>query len=170
MGNNVLINSYWLLITGWKKKKIIVMIFCFGFFAISCDAPKGKTKADVMNERLTRKVKGWKAIYLKKCEVDILDAAAAIVDSTLIVNARNSRRKNRPPKPRKPGQPIVEIPVDTTPIAPLIDLLLLFGDTAFVDSLLMLEVDSLRLDSLLRDSMLRSDYEFYFPDTLNNDE
>lgn len=161
MGNRIVYFG----IKQWIKLGVVL---CLGLFLFSCKAPEGKSKQDVMNERLERKLISWKATYAKKCSKDVLEAAAAIVDSTLIANARNSRRKNRPPKPRKPGQPVVEIPVDTTPIAPLIDLLLLFGDTAFVDSLLVMDLDSLRLDSLLQDSILRSDYEFYFPDTLGS--
>lgn len=138
-------------------------------FFVACETPVGKTKQDVMNERIGRKVVNWHKTYDKKCGTDVLDAAAAIVDSTLIATARlAANRANKPPRPVKPGQPRVEIPKDTTPVAPLIDLLLLLGDTNLINSLLTdsLTMDSLQIDSLLQDSILRSDYEFYFPDTL----
>lgn len=138
-------------------------------FFVACETPVGKTKQDVMNERIIRKVDSWYATYSKRCDESVLEAAAAIVDSTLIATARlAANRANKPPRPVKPGQPRVEIPKDTTPVAPLIDLLLLLGDTNLINSLMTdsLMQDSLQMDSLLRDSILRADYEFYFPDTL----
>jgi len=122
-----------------------------------------------MNERIARKIDSWYASYSIRCEKDVMEAAAAIVDSTLIATARlAANRANKPPRPIKPGQPRVKILKDTTPIAPLIDLLLLLGDTSLINSLLTdsLRMDSILMDSLLQDSILRSDYEFYFPDTL----
>ncbi|MFT4759581.1 MAG: hypothetical protein ACI9XO_002179 [Paraglaciecola sp.] len=148
--------------------------FLFGILVIAasfvaCEAPKGKTKKDVMDERVIRKIDSWFNTYSKKCEKDVLEAAAAIVDSTLIATARLAvNRANKPQRPVKPGQPRVDIPKDTTPIAPLINLLLLLGDTNLINSLLTdsLAQDTLQMDSLLMDSILRADYEFYFPDTL----
>lgn len=138
---------------------------------MACETPQGKTKQDVMNERIARKVNSWYASYSIRCENDVLEAAGAIVDSTLIATARRAaNRANKPPRPIKPGQPQVVIPKDTTPVAPLIDLLLLLGDTNLINSLMTdsLMLDSIRMDSILQDSILRADYEFYFPDTLEN--
>ena len=138
-------------------------------FLAGCESPKGKTKEDVMNERIAKKVDDWYAIYTKKCKSDVLEAAGAIVDSTLIATARRAaNRANKPPRPIKPGQPRVHIPQDNTPIAPLIDFLLLFGDTNLIHSLMMdsTMLDASMMDSLRMDSILQADYEFYFPDTL----
>jgi hypothetical protein len=156
---------------GFFRYFIVGMLVLAAFF-VACETPQGKTKQDVINERITKKIDSWYKIYSKKCRTDVLDAAAAIVDSTLIATARlAANRANKPPRPVKPGKPRVEIPKDTTPVAPLIDLLLLLGDTNLINSLLTdsLTMDSLRMDSLLQDSILRSDYEFYFPDTLKEE-
>lgn len=152
--------------------KFLFGLLFLAMLFVACETPKGKTKQDVMDERITRKVNSWYASYSIRCENDVLAAAAAIVDSTLIATARlAANRANKPPRPIKPGQPRVEIPKDTTPIAPLIDLLLLLGDTNLINSLLTdsLRIDSFLMDSLLQDSLLRSDYEFYFPDTLKEE-
>lgn len=145
-----------------------VILLAIGLLG-SCETPKGKTKKEVMSERIVRKVDSWYENYSKRCHKDVLEAAAAIVDSTLIATARlAANRANKPPRPIKPGQPKVEIPQDTTPVAPLIDLLLLLGDTNLINSLMTdsTMLDQATMDSLRMDSILRSDYEFYFPDTL----
>jgi hypothetical protein len=81
----------------------------------------------------------------------------------LIANARARMEKeeNRPKKPRKPGQPEVEIPEDTTPIAPLFLLeFLLTQDSAYLDSLLSSDTIELELLQLLeKDSMWFNNFE-----------
>lgn len=147
---------------------VMALLFLAVFF-VACETPKGKTRQEVMDERVADKVQKWYDVYIKNCQKDVLEAAAAIVDSTLIATARRAaNRANKPPKPTKPGQPRVEFPKDTTPVAPLIDLLLFLGDTNLINSLLSdsIALNRSLMDSLLMDSILRSDYEFYFPDTI----
>ena len=143
---------------------LMTVTFCLLLSLVSCEPPKGKTKAEVMQERLAKKYQNWYSSYSSKCKKSILDEAAAIVDSTLIAQARRARLQMlKPPKPIKPGQPNIEMPEDTTPIAPLFDLLLLLGDTTLLDSL---QLDSLNMDSLLIDSIMHMNLSPV--DSLNN--
>lgn len=134
----------------WKF--LIVVTFISVLFSNCTEPPKGKTKAEVIQERLFKKVDVWRKSVEDKCRRDVMAAATRIVDSTLIANARarKEREANRPSKPRKPGQPEVEIPIDTTPIAPLILLeFLLSKDSAYIDSLLSSDTIELELLQLL---------------------
>lgn len=139
---------------------MLIIALCF---AACTERPKGKTKAEVIRERLSKKVNQWRASVEDKCRRDVMTTATKIVDSTLIANARARKEKeeNRPKKPRKPGQPEVEIPEDTTPIAPLFLLeFLLTQDSAYLDSLLSSDTIELELLQLLeKDSMWFNNFE-----------
>ena len=95
--------------------------------SLSCNPPKGKTKAEVIEERIAYRMGNWTHTYKKQCREDVLEAAAAIVDSTLIVNARRHKDTlDRPFRPSKPDNPNFVAPEDTVPVAPLVDLDSLF--------------------------------------------
>ena len=111
---------------------IILLLF-------SCTPPKGKTKAEVIQEKIAYRMNNWHHTHAKKCREDVLEAAAAIVDSTLIVNARQHKDSlNRPPRPLKPINPDFEAPEDTVPVAPLVDL-----DTLLQNDSLIIVQDSI---------------------------
>ncbi|RMG77075.1 MAG: hypothetical protein D6714_20350 [Bacteroidetes bacterium] len=123
--------------------------------AAACSPPKGKTRKEVFDEQLTKRIERWKREFRNKCEKDILDRAAKITDSTLIANARaRKERQMRYPKPRKPGKPGVKIPKDTTPVAPLVFIEWFLADSTVLDSILKNDslsaafFELLRLDSL----------------------
>lgn len=91
-------------------------------FIASCAPKKSSiTKAQVMQERIDKKLNSWRQSFEDKCKRDILDLATTIVDSTLIANARaNKDTVGRPDKPLKPDHPDFEPPKDSVPIEPLI--------------------------------------------------
>lgn len=121
----------------------------------SCEKPASKTKAQVMQERLDKRLATWRKSYLDRCRREVLEAATNIVDSTLLTDARLKRDisdlPNIPGRPRRPG---FEAPEDTTPIAPLIKFI---QDSLFLDSLGYdsLQIDSIMMDSILLDSILQ---------------
>lgn len=119
--------------------RVLFIILIINIFS-ACDPPKGKTKSEVIEERIAHRMSNWLHTYNKKCREEALDAAAIIVDSTLIVNARRHKDTlNRPPRPMKPDNPNFVAPEDSIPIAPLVDL----DSLLRLDSLGILE-DSIR--------------------------
>ena len=132
----------------------LVIGFLFAPLFESCvEPPKGKTKQEVIQERLAKRINQWHKSITDKCDRQVFEMATSIVDSTLIANARarKERQENRPRKPLKPGQPEIEIPEDTTPIAPFILLeLLLTKDSAFIDSLFSSDSIEIRVTPTFR--------------------
>lgn len=135
----------------WKISAFVFFALCIN----ACDRPQPKTKAQVMEARLEKRLQTWRKGQLDRCRREVLKAATAIVDSTLLTDARLNRDLSDlpfiPGRPRRPG---FEAPEDTTPIAPLLQFLLL-QDSLFLDSLLRdsFLMDSIRLDSLGFDSL-----------------
>ena len=74
----------------------------------------------LMDERIAKKVKEYRAAQIKECYQNALEKATKIVDSTLIANAIYMRADTttRPPKPSKPTKPEIKEASDTTPIKP----------------------------------------------------
>ena len=126
-------------------------IYAFLFFALcanSCERPPSKTKGQVMQERLEKRLAKWRQAQSDRCRKEVLKTATAIVDSTLLADARLNRDiSDLPDIPGRPRRPGFEAPEDTTPIAPLLKFI---RDSLFLDSL---GFDSLQIDSLLFDSI-----------------
>lgn len=114
------------------------MLVLFALCANACGGPPSKTKEQVVQERLNERLATWRATTLDKCRMEVLDAAAAIVDSTLLTDARLKRDLSGLPNvPGRPTRPGFEAPEDTTPIAPLLQFILdsLLSDTTGRDSI-----------------------------------
>lgn len=146
----------------WRISTLLFFALC----ANACDRPQPKTKAQVVEERLEKRLAEWEKGQLNRCRREVLKTATAIVDSTLLTDARLNRDiSGMPHIPGRPRRPGFEAPEDSTPIAPLLQFLLL-RDSLFLDSLLRdsFLVDSLRLDSLGFDSL---QIDSIWRDTLN---
>lgn len=102
---------------------LVIIGFCF-LSACSEEEKKSLTKQEIIEIKIEEKLKRWQAAILKKCTSDVLETAEAIVDSTLIAQARLSVDSiTKPAKPIKPLKPEVKEANDTLPIAPLFDTL-----------------------------------------------
>ncbi|MGK0362994.1 MAG: hypothetical protein ACI85O_000033 [Saprospiraceae bacterium] len=100
------------------------LLFCgvFLFFSCQSDKKKNLTKDEVVVIKIEEKVNRWKNSMQQKCTENILDAAAALVDSTLIARARlDVDSIPKPLKPIKPDMPVIKELKDTLPIAPILD-------------------------------------------------
>jgi hypothetical protein len=74
-----------------------------------------------MQERLDERLNQWYAELRKNCRKKVMERAIAIVDSTIIANARLNRDLSGTPLlPSRPQKPDFEAPADSTPVKPLI--------------------------------------------------
>lgn len=84
-------------------------------------APKGKTREEVIQEKIAERLTQWEIAWRRSCYEKALEKAAAIVDSTILAQARASRDTTlRSLIPPRPGKPEVEMPFDTTPLRPIL--------------------------------------------------
>lgn len=106
-------------------------------------------KAEILKRlqaEVDKRIANYKKTRLEVCRNEALEKASAIVDSILIVEAREARLfvKDKPAKPDRPGKPEIKTVIDTIPIAPFLDFT---QDSLLRDSLLR---DSLRKDSIVK--------------------
>lgn len=81
-----------------------------------------KTKEQVMQERLDERLNQWHNELKKTCRKRVIERAVAIVDSTIIANARLNRDLSGTPLlPARPQKPAFEAPADSTPVKPILD-------------------------------------------------
>ncbi len=90
--------------------------------ATSCaQRPKGKTKAQVIEEKVTERLARWERAWRRDCFERALERAGQIVDSTILARARANRdTSTRRLIPPRPGKPLVNIPLDTLPVEPFL--------------------------------------------------
>lgn len=85
------------------------------------EPPKGKTKEEVIQEKVTERLARWERSWRRNCTDKALERAAEIVDSTILARARANRdtsvRSLIPPRPEKP---VLVIPIDTVPVKPFL--------------------------------------------------
>lgn len=94
-----------------------ILFICF----IRCEKPPSKTKAQVMQERLDDRLGRWREGVNRNCRNKVMDAAIAIVDSTLLANARFKRdTSDIPDIPGRPNRPEFIAPNDTIPVKPIL--------------------------------------------------
>lgn len=108
-----------------KKITTLFVLFSIAFFP-SCGEPKEKplTREEIMQLKIEDKLKRWRASNFRRCGEDVLAAAEAIVDSTLIAQARlGADSIYKPPRPEKPEKPEVKDLKDTSEVKPLFDTL-----------------------------------------------
>ena len=128
----------------WKISALVIFVCC----GHACKKPPSKTKEQVIQERLENRLATWEKNYVNRCRKKVIERATSIVDSTLLTDARIKRDiSDLPAIPGRPARPGFEAPVDSTPIAPLIQFI---RDSLLLDSL---GYDSLEIDSLIRDSI-----------------
>lgn len=90
-------------------------------FGSCSEKPPVKTKEQVMEEKLQERVERWKADLEQRCLDQAMDQAIAIVDSTIIANARLNRdTAGKPYVPLRPVKPEFVIPKDSLPVKPLL--------------------------------------------------
>jgi hypothetical protein len=97
---------------------VMAVSFCLG----GCTKkPPSKTKEQVIQEKLDERFERWKADLEQRCLDQAMDKAIAIVDSTIIANARLNRdTAGKPVIPMRPEKPTFVIPKDSTPVKPLL--------------------------------------------------
>jgi len=105
------------------NKNYYLLLSCFFlFFSCQPDKKKPLTKDEVVAQKIEERVNRWKASARNKCTENVLEAAAAIVDSILIARARlDVDSIPKPLKPIKPVKPVIKELKDTLPIAPILD-------------------------------------------------
>ena len=83
--------------------------------------PPSKTKEQVMQEKLAERLQRWYADLEANCNRKVMESAAAIVDSTLLADARFKRdTSDLPSIPGRPEKPAFTPPSDSTPIKPIL--------------------------------------------------
>lgn len=83
--------------------------------------PPSKTRDQVILEKVEERFERWKADMEKRCFDQSMETAIAIVDSTIIANARRNRdAAGHPNIPFRPERPEFVIPDDSTPVKPLL--------------------------------------------------
>ena len=94
---------------------LLALFFFIGFFG--CKKPPSKSKQEVIQERLDKRLKLWKEGMYRNCRKKAMDASIAIVDSTLLANARLKRDTTDIPSiPLRPDRPEFIPPEDSTPV------------------------------------------------------
>ena len=100
----------------------LALFFINGFILSSCKKPPSKSKAQVVKERLEDRLHRWRAGVNRNCRKKVMETAVAIVDSTLLADARLKRDTsdipNIPPRPEKPD---FVPPTDSLPVKPIIE-------------------------------------------------
>lgn len=108
-----------------KMKKLLfifTIIFIVSSFFFSCKKPPTITKAQVIQERLEGRLERWREGVDRNCNKRVMDAAVAIVDSTLLANARFKRDTSDIPNiPDRPNKPDFVAPKDSVPIKPILE-------------------------------------------------
>ena len=75
-----------------------------------------------MQERLDDRLRRWKEGVDRNCRNKVMEAATAIVDSTLLANARFKRDTSDIPLiPDRPNRPNFIAPSDSTPVKPILN-------------------------------------------------
>lgn len=106
-----------------KKRNYQIMAFLLlAVLVTGCkQKPPTKTKEQVIQERVQERLDRWKADMIKSCVRDIEERAVALVDSTIIANAKANRdTAGVPPVPGRPVRPDFIPPEDTTPVKPFL--------------------------------------------------
>ncbi len=96
---------------------------CWFIFSTAACVPEksAKSKREVIDERVAYKMAIWRSNFNKRCRKRVMEEATYLVDSILIANARSKKDTTaKPLKPPKPNFPGLEVPLDTTPIGPVI--------------------------------------------------
>ena len=99
-----------------------LLFFAISGFQLSCKKPPTKTKAQVIQERLDDRLTRWRNGVNRNCKKSVMDAAIAIVDSTLLANARFQRdTSDIPAIPDRPEKPDFVAPKDSIPVKPILE-------------------------------------------------
>jgi hypothetical protein len=99
----------------------VVLIFILLATAGCAKKPPTKTKEQVMQEKLQERLERWHVDLARNCNNRVLERASAIVDSTLLADARFRRdTSDLPSIPGRPDRPDFVPPKDSLPIKPII--------------------------------------------------
>jgi hypothetical protein len=103
------------------KRAFILLFPALAICSPACQPKPQKTKEQVMEERLAERLERWRSEHEAACLQRVMDRATAIVDSTLIANARLGRDTSGAPfVPLRPEKPTYVPPKDSVPIRPLL--------------------------------------------------
>lgn len=104
------------------EKQLMMWVVIFSCGLVGCTKkPPSKTKEQVIQEKLDERFERWKEDLNQRCLDQAMDKAIAIVDSTIIANARLNRdTAGKPNVPLRPVKPDFVMPDDSTPVKPLL--------------------------------------------------
>lgn len=96
---------------------------CFLAIIVMVAQAAPKTKKQLMDEALQKKMNDFTRAVERKCEINIQKRAEEIVDSLLLQEAKIKTVDTfkRPPVPTKPTKPEIKPAKDTTEIKPLFE-------------------------------------------------
>lgn len=108
-----------------RRSLIISLLLLTAFILWFTNAQRNNKDAEAVEqsiqEALAKRLKEYKTIRGNVCKKDALDAATAIADSILIVEARLSKDSLiKPDKPDKPEKPEIKTVLDSAPISPFL--------------------------------------------------
>ncbi len=105
-----------------KNTYSYIFAFLMAFTAITCEKPPSKTKPEVMQEKLDSRLDRWKKGVERVCLKKVMEEAEAIVDSTLLADARFKRdTSDIPAIPGRPDRPDFVPPEDTVAVKPIFE-------------------------------------------------
>ena len=104
------------------KRLLHITIFLLAILVMVAQAAP-KTKKQLMDEALQKKLDAYTRVVERKCEINIQKRAGEIVDSLLMLEAQIKTVDTfvRPPVPTKPAPPELKPVKDTTDIKPLFE-------------------------------------------------
>lgn len=99
---------------------LIGLLFsCACFFLASCDQRDEAAITALVLEKVESNVAAFKKKQLTRCHKEAMDLALEKADSIVLAQALAAKDTSRFSRPIKPKKPIVTIPSETVPIAPL---------------------------------------------------
>ena len=104
-------------------KFVSLLIGCFGLLLMSCEERDEAAVQALIAENIEQNLAQFQARQLARCHQEAMDEALLLADSLVLAMAMRPTDTSRLVKPVKPQKPMVKLPVDDTPLAPL------FGDS-----------------------------------------
>ena len=107
-----------------SKKYIRFLVSCLLLLLIiSCDERDEAAIQALIAENIEENLEQYRAREIARCHQEVLEEALILADSLVLAAALQAKDTSRLRKPLKPQKPMLKLPVDDTPLAPL------FGDS-----------------------------------------
>lgn len=104
-------------------RRVLHIAICFLAIIVMVAQAAPKTKQQLMDEALQKKLNDFTKAVERKCEINIQKRAEEVVDSLLLLEAQIKTVDSfeRPPSPTKPQRPEIKSTKDTSDIRPLFE-------------------------------------------------